>query len=169
MRPVTAGDALPSRVGAKRRKGLGGRFRAFLLPLTAEEPKKRRARPDQETEVVPVPASVQIVDGELVPAAEGVHDQHSPGRKSVPESPEAILPPHPTVIPSRKAGASRLRVEESLSSWPPSPATSTAFREQTIWPSWVGPSLAHHVDRDRGVVHSAPSDDEAVEDFVAAE
>src|SRR3990172_10443640 len=71
------------------------------LPLrAAEDAEDRRTRPEQEPKVVPVAASLEVVDGELVPAAKGMHDQHDPGRKTVPEPPERVFPPHgPSLLP----------------------------------------------------------------------
>jgi hypothetical protein len=49
---------------------------------------------EQEPEVVPVPAPRLVVEGELLPPTEDVHDEDDPGRKAVPEAPQQVCPPH---------------------------------------------------------------------------
>ena len=55
---------------------------------------KGRAGSEQEPEVVPVPAPCLIVERELLPPTENVHDEDDPGRKTVPNAPKQVCPPH---------------------------------------------------------------------------
>jgi hypothetical protein len=60
----------------------------------AQRTEEGRARADQEPQVVPVSAPRGVIEGELLPPAEHVHDEHDPGREPVPEPPKQVSPPH---------------------------------------------------------------------------
>jgi hypothetical protein len=71
----------------------------FAIPvagpaITAENAKKRRAGPKQESKVIPVATSRNIIQRELLPPAKQVDEKDDPGRKAIPKSPKQILPPH---------------------------------------------------------------------------
>ena len=55
---------------------------------------KGRAGSEQEPEVVPVPDPCLIVERELLPPTENVHDEDDRGRKTVPNAPKQVCPPH---------------------------------------------------------------------------
>src|SRR5215208_6121937 len=63
-----------------------------------ERTENRRACPEQESEVIPAPTSRVVVERELLPPAENVHDEDDPGRKAVPEPPKQIRPPHDDLL-----------------------------------------------------------------------
>src|SRR5215207_5809829 len=64
----------------------------------ADSAQKWRSGAEQEPEVVPVTASCLVIERELLPAAEHVHDKDDPGRKTVPEPPQQLCPPHSVSI-----------------------------------------------------------------------
>ena len=66
----------------------------------ADSAQKWRSGAEQEPEVVPVTASGLVVERELLPAAEHVHDKDDPGRKTVPKPPQQVRPPHDGSLPS---------------------------------------------------------------------
>jgi hypothetical protein len=65
----------------------------FELP-PAKEAEKRRARAEQEPEVIPIAASRAVIERKLIPGAEDVDDEDDPGREAIPQSPKKIEPPH---------------------------------------------------------------------------
>jgi hypothetical protein len=62
---------------------------AWILAPSAsptQSAQERRTSAEQKPEVVPVSASCLVVESELLPAAEHVHDKDDPGRKPVPDA-----------------------------------------------------------------------------------
>src|SRR5919112_4671999 len=83
--------------GGTEAPGLSHPAAASLLtspPSPAYSAQKGGSGAEQEPEVVPVPAPRLVVERVLLPPTEDVHDEDDPGRKSVPEAPQQVCPPH---------------------------------------------------------------------------
>src|SRR5215472_2353869 len=64
------------------------------MPAPAQRTQQWRARTKQEPEIVPVATACLVVERELFPPAEHMHDEDDPGRQAVPDAPQQVLPPH---------------------------------------------------------------------------